>query len=77
MSKRQKYPYLVGSTWTAQQAIDGWRHFEVVNRKSQGKWVFAELAATCDPNVRFWINAKTLTKSELWVAGWVSLTNES
>lgn len=77
MSKRQKYPYLLGSTWTTKQKTDGWKHFEVVNRKSQGKWVFAELAATCDPTVRFWINAKILKNSALWTAGWISLTDES
>ena len=27
----------------------GWRHFHVVNRKNQGKLVFAELVSACDP----------------------------
>lgn len=53
MQKKQKFPYLVGSKWTAQQKVDGWRHFQVVNRKNQGKWVFAEMVAACDPLVRF------------------------
>ncbi len=35
----------------------GWRHFQVVNRQNRGQWVFAELVASCDPTVRFWINA--------------------
>lgn len=48
----------------------GWRHFRVVNRKNQGKWVFAELVATCDPDVRFWLNAKALKNRQLWAAGW-------
>ena len=73
MSKKQKYPYLLGSKWTAQQKTWGWRHFQVVNRKNQGKWVFAEMVASCDRSVRFWINAKQLSDSSLWQAGWKTL----
>lgn len=77
MSKNLKYPHLVGSKWTAQEKVDGWWHFEVVNRKNKGKWVFAEMVATCDPTVRFWINAKNLNDPTLWIAGWVSLGETS
>lgn len=73
MQRKQKFPYLVGSKWTAQKKVDGWRHFQVVNRKNQGKWVFAEMVAACDPNVRFWINAKLLKDRSQWQAGWQSL----
>ena len=73
MAKKQKFPYLVGSKWTAQQQLFGWRHFQVVNRKNQGRWVFAELEAACDSNVRFWINAQLLKNPRLWKAGWQSL----
>lgn len=73
MSKKQKFPYLVGSKWTAQQATMGWRHFQVVNRKNQGSWVFAEVVAACDPEVRFWLNARLLKDRRLWQAGWQSL----
>lgn len=71
--KKQKFPYLLGSKWTAQQKVDGWRHFQVVNRKNQGKWVYAEMEASCDPNVKFWINAKVLQDRELWEPGWQTL----
>ncbi len=73
MQRKQKFPHLVGSKWTAQTTIDGWRHFQVVNRKNQGQWVFAEMVAACDPNVRFWLNAKLLKDEEVWQAGWRSL----
>ena len=73
MSKKQKFPYLVGSKWTSVQKIWGWRHFQVVNRKNENKWVFAEMVAACDPNVRFWINAKILKDRSQWQAGWQSL----
>ena len=73
MAKKQKFPHLVGSKWTAQQRVSGWRHFQVVNRKNQGQWVFAELTAACDADVRFWINAQLLKNPNLWKAGWQSL----
>ncbi|MBD1907946.1 TIGR02450 family Trp-rich protein [Trichocoleus sp. FACHB-90] len=73
MQKKLKYPHLVGSKWTAQQKTWGWRHFQVVNRKNQGKFVFAEMVASCDPNVRFWTNAKILKNPSEWQAGWQTL----
>ncbi len=71
--RKQKFPHLLGSKWTAQQKTFGWRHFRVVNRKNQDKLVFAELVATCDPSVRLWVNAKVLKNRLLWAAGWQTL----
>ena len=71
--KKQRFPHLVGSKWTAQQRTMGWRHFQVMNRKNQGKLIFAELVASCDPDVRFWINASVLKSRQLWRAGWQTL----
>ncbi|MCD8487412.1 TIGR02450 family Trp-rich protein [Kamptonema cortianum] len=73
MAKKQKFPYLVGSKWTAQQKTWGWRHFQVKNRKNEGRWVFAEMQASCDPQVRFWMNAQQLQDRSLWVPGWQTL----
>ena len=73
MANKQKFPHLLGSKWTATQKTWGWRHFQVINRKNQGKWVFAELVSSCDPTVRFWINAKQLKDRTLWEAGWKTL----
>lgn len=73
MANKKKFPYLLGSKWTAKQTTWGWRHFQVVNRKNQGKWVFAEMMASCDSKVRFWLNAKQLKDTSLWQAGWQTL----
>jgi len=73
MPKKQKYPYLLGSKWTSLQKTWGWRHFQVINRKNEGKWVFAEMVSSCDPAVRFWLNAKQLKDTYLWKPGWVPL----
>jgi tryptophan-rich hypothetical protein len=71
--KKQKYPHLLGSKWTAAEATFGWRHFRVLNRQNQAGMVFAEMAAACDPTVRFWINAKLLKQGHLWRSGWQPL----
>ncbi|MBU6229913.1 MAG: TIGR02450 family Trp-rich protein [Cyanobacteria bacterium REEB459] len=73
MASRQRLPHLLGSKWTAQQPTEGWRHFQVLNRKQQGNWIFAELVAACDPSVRLWVNARQLKNPQLWQAGWQSL----
>ncbi len=76
MPKKQKLPHLIGSKWTSRQRIDGWRHFQVINRKNQGNWVFAELVAACDPQVRFWINAQLFKDRSTWQPGWQSLEEQ-
>jgi tryptophan-rich hypothetical protein len=73
MAKKQKFPYLIDSKWTSQQRTWGWRHFQVINRKNEGKWVFAEMVASCDRTVRFWINAQQLKQRDLWLPGWKTL----
>ena len=73
MSQKQKFPHLLGSKWTAKQPTLGWRHFRVINRKNEGKWVFAELVAACDESVRLWVNAQALKDRDLWAAGWQTL----
>lgn len=75
MSKKHKhkFPYLLNSKWTARQKTWGWRHFQVINRQNKGKWVFAEMVASCDPQTRFWLNAAQLKDESLWLAGWKTL----
>ena len=73
MAKKQKFPHLLGSKWTACKRTFGWRHFQVVNRKNQGSWVYAELVSSCDRTVRFWVNAKALKDRRQWQPGWTPL----
>jgi tryptophan-rich hypothetical protein len=74
--KKPKYPFLMGSRWTAKESTFGWRHFEVVSRKNEDGIVFAELVSSCDPSVRFWLNTKTLRDRQLWYPGWKSLAEQ-
>jgi len=74
MARKQKYPHLLGSKWTANHQTEGWRHFQVANRKQEGTWVFAELVASCDPTVRLWVNAKQLNNRSIGQPGWQPLS---
>ncbi len=74
--KKQAFPHLVGSKWTAMQKTWGWRHFQVVSRKNEDGFVFAELMASCDSQVRFWLNAKVLKNRHQWQPGWKSLQEQ-
>ncbi len=44
--------------------------------KNQGRWVFAEMVASCDPTLRFWLNARLLKERSLWQTGWQSLQEQ-
>ena len=73
MKRKQKFPHLLGSKWTAQQTTWGWQHFQVVNRQDSEGLVFAEMVSSCDPAVRFCLNARQLKDADLWQAGWQTL----
>ncbi|HIK38469.1 MAG: TIGR02450 family Trp-rich protein [Geminocystis sp.] len=73
VKKKQKFPHLIGSKWTSTQTTWGWRHFQVVNRRDEAGWVFAEMMSSCDETVRFWINAQQLKDRNLWLPGWIPL----
>lgn len=68
-----RFPHLVGSKWTACQTTWGWRHFQVTARQDEGRTVFAQMVASCDPQTRFWLNAEQLKDPQLWEAGWKTL----
>jgi tryptophan-rich hypothetical protein len=76
-ARKQKFPHLLGSKWTARQTTWGWRHFQIVNRQDRGQWVFAEMVASCDAQTRFWINAHQLKDDSLWLPGWKPLVEIS
>ena len=71
--QQRRFPHLVGSKWTARQQTWGWRHFQAIARHDEGRLVFAEMVASCDPTARFWLNADQLKDRTLWEAGWKTL----
>jgi tryptophan-rich hypothetical protein len=76
-TRRIKFPHLLGSKWTAVNAVMGWRHFQVrVRQDRQGNFVWAQLQSVCDPTIELWVNAATLQNQHLWRAGWLSLSEE-
>ncbi|MEN9245463.1 MAG: TIGR02450 family Trp-rich protein [Thermostichales cyanobacterium SRBZ-1_bins_19] len=71
VKRKQKFPHLLASKWTAVQAVMGWRHFIVCNRQERQGTVFAELQSVCHPQTRLWINAAMLKNRHLWQPGWI------
>ncbi|GAB4217971.1 MAG: TIGR02450 family Trp-rich protein [Synechococcales cyanobacterium] len=75
--KKRKFPHLLGSKWTASQAVMGWRHFIVCNRQDRKGLVFAELQSVCHSDTRLWVNAHMLKNRDLWQPGWQALEETS
>ena len=71
--RKQKFPHLLGSKWTAVKPVMGWRHFQVQVRQERAGVVFAHMRSVCDRNVSLWLNAKVLKNRRLWIAGWQTL----
>ena len=64
---------LMGSSWTSDAPLDGWRHFHVVQiSRSDEAWV-VELAASCDEKRRVQATSRALLQREGWRPGWASL----
>ncbi|MGK7909807.1 MAG: TIGR02450 family Trp-rich protein [Synechococcus sp.] len=71
--RKQKFPHLLGSKWTAVKPVMGWRHFQVKARQERSGVLFAHLGCVCDDSVELWLNAKVLKNRQLWIAGWQTL----
>ena len=71
--RKQRFPHLMGSKWTAVKPVMGWRHFQVEARQERSGVVFAHLRSVCDDSVSLWLNAKVLKNRRLWTAGWQTL----
>lgn len=65
--------HLMGTSWTSDAPLEGWRHFHVVQiSRGDEAWV-VELAASCDANRRVHATSRALLKREGWHPGWARL----
>jgi tryptophan-rich hypothetical protein len=69
---------LVGSQWTAVQAIEGkWRHFRCVGKRGKSsKDTVVVLAGACGPKQRrrvVEISVAELKRRDLWASGWTTM----
>ncbi|WP_038027395.1 TIGR02450 family Trp-rich protein [Synechococcus sp. PCC 7336] len=72
-SRKQKFPHLLGSKWTAVEPVMGWRHFQVRDRQERQGTTFAHLQSVCDDSASLWLNVRQLNNRQLWIAGWQAL----
>jgi tryptophan-rich hypothetical protein len=62
---------LIGSKWTAVNAVFGWVHFHIITvQKINGQWC-VEMSGSCDTTVRFWRKKEELKDKCVWIAGWL------
>lgn len=69
---------LVGSKWTAVQAIEGrWRHFICAGRRGKmARTAIAKLSSTCGPRakrIHIEVPVTELKQRTRWAGGWVTL----
>ena len=63
----------VGSKWTSDVEVEGWRHFEVISLRAEGSARLVELAPSCDRRLRVTIAAELLANRRGWAPGWLRL----
>ncbi len=62
--------------WTSNEAIEGFRHFEVIEYGGKGEERWVMLTAIRNNNIKIklsWTELKTYAK---WTMGWVQLNEE-
>ncbi|AGY58158.1 TIGR02450 family Trp-rich protein [Gloeobacter kilaueensis] len=72
--RKIKFPYLLGSCWTATSPLMGWRHFQVIAREERKGIVFALLQSVCAAQIKVWISADNLKNRDLWEPGWLPMS---
>lgn len=65
-----KVRVVVGGKWTSQVEVEGWRHFVVVSVRTSGQ---VELAASCAPKRRVFVEREALARRVGWSPGWLGL----
>ena len=74
MAMARRYVHLVGSKFTSNRPIDGWRQFHVIGLRRVEGGYDAELQASCDATVRLRLRALDLFDQASWAPGWKQLS---
>ena len=62
-------------TWTSQELVLGFRHFEIVTRGGKGADRWVELAPVLDSSQRFRVAWSELCDSSRWAIGWQQIVD--
>ena len=58
------------SKWTSLEKLNGWKHYEVINKDKRNNQI--ELFAVCDKEKRVLVTKDNLKNKNLWKRGWNS-----
>ena len=62
--------------WTSRKAINGLKHFVVINQYELKKEVYLDFVSVLDESISFTISKKVLEESSQWIKGWNYIENE-
>ena len=60
----------INSNWTANEAVEGWRHYRISGRFYKEKILWLELMSVCDRKITLEIKAEVFLKDDNWLNGW-------
>ena len=56
--------------WTSRKAINGLKHFVVINQYELKKEVYLDFVAVLDDAISFTLSKKVFDESSQWIKGW-------
>ena len=63
--------------WTSKKAINGLKHFVVVNQYKLKKEVYLDFVSVLDESISFTISKKVFEESNQWIKGWNDIGREN
>ena len=63
--------------WTSKKAINGLKHFVVVNQHKLKKEVYLDFVSVLDESISFTISKKVFEESNQWIKGWNDIGREN
>ena len=68
--KKNKKQLTINSNWTADNPIQGWRHYRISGRFYDDGILWLELMSVCDRTVVISIEADVFIVDKNWLSGW-------
>ena len=56
--------------WTSRKAINGLKHFVVINQYELKKEVYLDFVSVLDDSISFTLSKKVFDESSQWIKGW-------
>ena len=63
--------------WTSRKAINGLKHFVVINQYELKKEVYLDFVSVLDDAISFTLSKKVFEESSQWIKGWNNVEREN